>query len=444
MPVDLVRDCAVSALMRILENSAHTDVVLDRILRKRKLSSRGSRFLTHLVYGVVRHKLLCDHVLSDLCDQPLDKIPAPVLMVLRMGVFQAFFCANVTRPALVHTSVDLARRRGNVGLAKLANAVLRRLPDRLEAVRLPDREHDFINYLRVRYSMPRWMVRLWMDLFGADDAEKFCAVCNTPAPVTIRVNTLRTDRETLARQLVAAGYAASPVCDCLDALSVTGEGNLFKSKLFLDGLFMLQDPASMLAAAMTTPRPGQRILDMCAAPGGKATHMAALSGGKAFVVAAERYLGRMERIRENCARMGMSNLSAVCADGLQAPFEDGAFDCVLLDAPCSGLGTLRRHPEIKWRAMPDMPARMAVTQRALLRKAMQLCKNGGLIVYSVCTLTRQETLEVVEEVMSDGTCVSEDAPEQFNSWKTAQGQYQTNPLGAAWDGFFLTRFRKRS
>lgn len=444
MPVDLVRDSAVSALIRILENGTHADVALDRILRKGKLSPQGGRFLTHLVYGVIRNKLLCDQVLSAACTQPLDKIPVPVLMVLRLGVFQAYFCANVTRPALVHTSVDLAKRRGHIGLAKLTNAVLRHIPDSLEAVQLPDRQNDFVNYLRMRYSMPRWMVRLWIDKFGDEGAEKFCASCSEQAPLTIRVNTLKTSQEELTQSLNKSGFVATPINNCLDALTVSGGGNLLKSKFFQDGHFMLQDPASILAAALMTPSPGDRILDMCAAPGGKATHLAALTGGEAPVIAMERYYTRMGRIQENCDRMTVPNVLPLCGDGFAPPFKEGTFDRVLLDAPCSGLGTLRRHPEIRWRTTPELLDELAATQRALLRKAVQLCKNGGLVVYSVCTLSQQETLEVISEVASDGTCVPEDAPEQFNSWKTAQGQYQTSPLDAAWDGFFLTRFRKRS
>ncbi|MCK5862358.1 MAG: 16S rRNA (cytosine(967)-C(5))-methyltransferase RsmB [Candidatus Hydrogenedentes bacterium] len=444
MPVDPVRDNAVSALIRVLENDARTNVVLDRILRKGRLSLRGGRFLTHLVYGVVRNKLLCDHVLSAVCTQPLDKIPPPVLMVLRLGVFQAYFCANVTRPALVHTSVDLARRRGNIGLAKLTNAVLRHIPDSLESVSFPDRHSDFINHLRMRYSMPRWMVRLWMEKFGEEGAEKICASCGEQAPLTIRVNTLKMNRDNLIRLLGKSGFAAAPVPNCMDGLIVSGKSNLLKSKLFQEGLFMLQDPASMFAAQLLSPSPGENILDMCAAPGGKATHISALTGGEASVVAMDRYYSRMGRLEENCERMTVPNIIPLCGDGLLPPFKEGFFDRVLLDAPCSGLGTLRRHPEIRWRTTPELVAKLAVTQRALLRKAVQLCKNGGLVVYSVCTLTRQETSEVVSEIIADGHCVPEDAPEQFDSWKITQGQYQTSPLDAAWDGFFLTRFRKRS
>lgn len=444
MPVDHVRDSAVSALVRVLDGQAPVDTTLDRAMRRRKFSPRGGRFLTHLVYGVTRHKLLCDYILQQLCEQPLDNLPPPVLMVLRMGVFQALFCDNVTRPAMVHSAVELARKHGHPGLARLTNAVLRRVPERLEHVVLPDRTQDPANYLRLRYSMPRWIVRFWLSRYGEDGAERMCACCNAPAPCSIRVNTLTTDTATLSRRLTAAGFAVTGVHEALEGLIVSGDSHPVHTSLFREGCFMMQDPASMLAARLVAPEPGERILDMCAAPGGKTTHLAALAENRASIIAMERYPGRIALIRDNCERMGVAGVHTVCGDGLSPPSQDGAFDRVLLDAPCSGLGTLRRHPEIKWRTGPEVPPRLAETQRALLRTAARLCKNGGLIVYSVCTFTPEETLDAVQELLSEGSCVPEDGLELFNTWKTAPGQYQTSPADAAWDGFFLMRFRKRS
>ena len=444
MPVDHVREGALDALLRVINDARHVEVVLDRKLRRGRYSPQGSRFMTHLVYGVVRHKLLCDYVLSPLCEQPLDQLPAPVLMILRMGVYQQFFCGNVTRPAMVHTSVELAKRRSHAGLARMVNAVLRRVPDSLEQVRLPDRQQDYAAYLRIRYSMPRWMVRLWLDLYGESGAERFCSTCNEPAPLVLRTNTRATDTSTLLRSLQKAGVHASRPYESFEALVVEGGDNPLQSHAFKRGLFMVQGFASMLAGHLMTPEAQDRILDMCAAPGGKATHMALLALNNAQIIAQERFFSRMSKIQENCARMGLSCVHSVCGDGLEAPFLPGSFDKILVDAPCSGLGTLRQHPEIKWRTEPDAPGQMATVQLAMLRKAAHLCKNGGLIVYSVCTVTPEETVNVVAEFLSDGGCVPEDGPELFNSWKTAQGQYQTTPMDAAWDGFFLMRFRKLS
>ncbi len=255
---------------------------------------------------------------------------------------------------------------------------------------------------------------------------------------------MKTDRDTLFQQLTDAGYAVEKMPDMPEALLVVGADRLLRGKLFQDGHFMVQDPASMLAAQLVAPGPGEHILDLCAAPGGKTTHMAALAGNQARIVALERYAGRACLIHDNRLRLGARGIEILCGDGLASPFHDGLFDKVLIDAPCSGLGVLRRHPEIKWRITPDAPARLAATQLALLRKAVQLCKNGGLIVYSVCTLTQEETFNVASELTAQEQCVPEDGLERFDSWKIAQGQYQTNPLDAAWDGFFLTRFRKQS
>lgn len=444
MAVDPVRDAAIATLLRIFNTRAHVDVSIDRTLRRNKLSPRGSRFMTHLVYGVVRHRMLCDYVLQPLCDQPLDQLPLPVLMILRMGVFQAFFCGNVTRPALVHTSVDLARKRGHSGLARVTNAVLRRLPESLDAVELPDKSARFHDYLRVRYSMPRWLVRLWCDLYGEEGAEAFCRACDSPAPPALRVNTLLTTTETLQEQMMKAGLVVKKPVEALDALIVEDGTNPQTTRWFREGHFMQQDLASMLTGALVDPQPGEEILDLCAAPGGKALHLAALSRDQATIVAHDRYFGRIARVLENQERLQAGSILPLCGDALAPPFPDGHFDRVLVDAPCSGLGTLRRHPEIKWRIEQESPALLAKNQIAMLRKALQLCKNGGLVVYSVCTPTPQETVEVVKTVCADGGCIPEDGPEQFNTWKTAQGQYQTSPENGAWDAFYLMRFRKQS
>lgn len=444
MAVDHVRDAAVSTLLRIFNNQAHVDVSVDRTLRRNKLSPRGSRFMTHLVYGVVRHRMLCDYVLHPLCDQPLDQLPLPVLMILRMGVFQTFFCDNVTRPAMVHTSVDLARKRSHSGLARVTNAVLRRVPASLDEVVLPDREKDLRDYLRVRYSMPRWLVRLWCDLYGEGGAEQFCQACDTPAPPAVRVNTLLTSTETLLEEMLKGGIVAERPEAALDALLLHDGTNPQTTRWFREGHLMQQDLASILAGALVDAQPGEKILDLCAAPGGKGLHMAASSQDRSRIIALERFFGRIPRIVENMERLQSKSISPLCGDALAAPFEEGSFDRVLVDAPCSGLGTLRRHPEIKWRVSRETPALLAETQVAMLRKALQLCKNGGLVVYSVCTPTPEETTGVVETVLADGGSMAEDGPEHFNSWKTAQGQYQTSPENGAWDAFYLMRFRKQS
>ncbi len=445
MPADPVRDAAVDVLLRVFERGVHLDVSIDKTLRRRPdFAPRGRRFLAQLCYGAVRHRLLCDHVLSGICTQPLDKLPPAILVILRMAVFQGLFLSQVTRPAMVHTAVDLAQKRSHAGLARMVNAVLRRAPQSLDDVALPDPETQPVEFLRVRHSMPRWLVREWVEGHGVEKAAEFCAAVNTQAPAALRVNTLKTTPEKLAAMLQKQGISTVKATPVPEELTVVDGGNPVETRAFRDGLFMLQDPASLLPGHLMEPRPGEKVLDMCAAPGGKTTHMAQLAGGGAAIAAMDGDWRRLGMLVDNVDRLGLTGVFPLCGSGFKAPFADETFDRVLVDAPCSGLGTLRRHPDLKWRITPETSERLAGEQALLLREALRLCKNGGLVVYSVCTFARRETRGVVETVSVDGLCAAEDGPELLIPWKTAKGQYQTGPAGGALDGFFLTRFRKQS
>lgn len=444
MPVDIVRDAAIDVLLRVFERGMHLDLSLDKTLKRRgaEISERGRRFLTQLVYGTTRHMILCDHVLRARCTQPLEKLPPPVLMVFRMGVFQSLFLDSVTHPAMVHTSVDLARKRGHIGLAKVANAVLRKCPQRIEDVRLPDPEKDYARFLSVRYSLPRWMVDLWMAEQGRETAAAMAIASCEQAKTCLRVNTLRTSLESLQQDLAASGILTTKETALPEELTVVSGDGLTKSKRFQQGHFIVQDPASMLPALLLEPQPGDRVLDSCAAPGGKTTHIAQRANNAAHILAMDQSRWRLHKVVENVERLGIEHVHYVVGDGKNPPIV-GEFDRVLVDAPCSGLGTLRRHPDLKWHMNKDAVARLAEQQKALLRHAVRLCKNNGCIVYSVCTNTRQETRDVVQDVLQDGDLVLENGPEMLHSWQVDSGQYTTHP-GGAWDGFFLTRFRKRS
>ena len=443
MPVDLVRDAAIDVLLRVFEDRAYLERSLDKTLRRKPLSDRGRRFLAQVAYGVVRHRGLCDHVLVRLCHQPLEELPLPILTILRMGIFQALFCRQVTFPAMVHTSVDLAKRRGHAGTARLVNAVLRKAPHSIEEVRLPSREKNVASFLAVRYSAPDWLVKLWIDDFGEEEAESLLAASCEEAPACLRVNTLKTNETALLENLQRSGVAVKKCTEIPGELTLEAIGPALKSKWFQRGHFLFQDPASMLPPLLLEPQPGERVLDLCAAPGGKTTHMAQLMGDDGMVVAADRPWGRLGPLAENVARLETGCVRMVCADGTAPPFS-GGFDRVLVDAPCSGLGTLRRHPDLKWRMNPEAIARLAEQQRALLRSALHLCKPGGVLVYSVCTFTRQETLDVVEPMAAEGLGRLEDGPEYLDQWKMSAGQYRILPSERALDGFFLTRFRKAS
>ena len=442
MNIDAVRDAAIDVLLRVFERDVHLDVSLDKTIRRKVLSDRGRRFMTQLAYGTVRYRLLCDHVLTGLVRQPLEKLPPPILAILRMGVFQALFCRQVTFPAMVHTSVDLAKKRGHAGTAKLANAVLKRVPQKLEDVSLPGMEDNPAFALSVRHSMPHWIVERWIRELGQDGAAALCEASNTQAPLCIRANTLKMTVEALSEGLEKAGCPCAKGTEVPEELTVL-EGPLLRTKLFQHGCFLIQDPASMLPAHLMEPKAGDRILDLCAAPGGKTTHMAALARGEALVVAADSRRNRLFSVADNIARLETPGIRLLCADAEHPPLRPG-FDGVLLDAPCSGLGTIRRHPDLKWRLRETDIVRLAGIQRELLRSAVRLCENGGRIVYSVCTFTPEETDGIAQFAETLDGINLEDGPEWLNRWRVRKGLYRTLPSDDRMDGFFLMRLRKSS
>ena len=441
--VDMVRNTAVDVLLRVFFEGAYLNIALDKALQRADVSERGRRFLTQLVYGTTRHKMLCDYVLAPRLHQPLDQLPRPVLAVLRMGVFQALFLNQVTFPAMVHTSVELARYRGHAGMARVANAVLRKVPQRLDDVDLPPRDKDFVRYLSVRYSIPEWLVRNWIDELGEERAEAICIASNTEAHATIRVNTLRTRVDVLLAEFNEKEPMAAKRTPIPEELTLLSGPPPARSKRFSEGDFIVQDAASMLPPHLLEPKPGQRVLDLCAAPGAKSTHLAQLTGDAASVTAMDIHPGKLGLVRKNAARLGIERLYPVCGDGTKPPFRPG-FDRVLVDAPCTGLGTLRRHPDLKWRAQPDALARLAALQLELLRSAVDLCKNDGVVVYSVCTFTRAETTDVARAIAESKDVALEEGPEWLNQWQIGPGQYRILPENEGLDGFFLMRLRKRS
>ncbi|MBI1318214.1 MAG: 16S rRNA (cytosine(967)-C(5))-methyltransferase RsmB [Candidatus Hydrogenedens sp.] len=443
MPVDAVRDAAIDVLLRVFERDWQLDRSLDKTLRRKPVSDRGRRFMTQLVYGTVRHQLLCDAALQPICTQPLEKLPEAIRAILRMAVFQALFLDTVTRPAMVHTSVELAKKRGHAGLARLVNAVLRRAPNSLDDVKLPDPAQEPERYLNLRYSMPFWLVRRWKGEYGIDGARALCERFAAEAPMQLRVNTLKTTREQLQAWLAKKGIDTAPATGLPDELTVLKGPGLVQSEAFRRGDFMIQDAASMLPTYLLEPQPGERVLDLCAAPGGKTTHLAQLAGGKADITAMDLQFRKLALIRENIERLGTPGIRVLAADAAAPPF-GVQFDRVLLDAPCSGLGTLRRHPELKYRVSEDSIRRLADRQRALLRSALRCVRPGGVVVYSVCTFTPEETTGVVEAVAAECGARFEDGPEILSPWAISQGQYQTRPGQEALDGFFLTRLRAPS
>ncbi|MEP6623940.1 MAG: transcription antitermination factor NusB [Acidimicrobiia bacterium] len=389
-PVETSRAVAIRALLRI-EDGAFANVALPALLRESKLVVRDRAQVTEWVYGTVRWQRTLDHFLVPSVDRRIAKLDPPVRAALRLGAYQLW--SGIAAHAAVGETVSAVtqvapRAKGYV------NAVLRKLAGNGPPWPLPD--GDDATAIGVRSSLPDWIVDLLIADLGTRDAAAVTAAVNEPGVVTLRVNPLRGTAAGVEAELEAAGIFVSRGELLPDALLVTGAGDLGALACIADGRATPEDQASQAVAALLGAAPGERVLEIGAAPGGKTTAIAEHLGDRGLVVGLDRHEGRTRLISTASRRLGLESVAAIVADGAELPFRDGAFDRVLVDAPCSGLGVLRRRPEARWRLQPEMVAELARLQPALVEAAARVVRPGGILLYSVCTLTRAETVAVDE------------------------------------------------
>lgn len=425
------RACAYRVIRRVFEHGAYADRALAAEARAAGLDQRDRALAMRLAYGAVQRRATLDHLAERLARRPLRRLDAAVRAALELGLLQVLFLDGVPAHAAVNESVALARAAGSHG-GSLVNAVLRRAAHEGRAL-LDELDDSDPARAAILHSVPEWLAAEWWAQLGAGEARALLRAVNEPAESALRVNTLVASVEEVAGRLPVPTHPATDPSDpdrvIPEGLVLEGPVDVQGSALWRCGAVMPQSRASMLAVRMLAPRPGDRVLDLCAAPGAKTTHIAALLGNDGEVVALERNRGRARSLTETCARMGASCVRVLPADARQASGE-GAFDRVLLDPPCSGLGTLQSRPDIRWRASPAKIAELAALQAQLLRAAAAATAPGGVLVYSVCTISDREGRGVVERFIGE-------RPE-FAAERTVQ----TLPHRDRTDGFYLARLRR--
>jgi 16S rRNA (cytosine967-C5)-methyltransferase len=365
---------------------------------------RDQALASEIAVGVQRHRAALDYLLAACSKRPLARLDPEVVDILRLGAYQLLHLTRVPASAVVDDAVELARLAGKASAAGFVNAVLRALSRRRGSLELPPRPADprdrdaALAYLAVTLSHPRWLVTRWSDRFGFDATERWLQFDNSAAPLTLRVNRLKLSREALVERLRASGVGVSPGRFAPDALLVE-HGRPLRGPGVEEGWFVVQDEASQLVSLLAGPSPGTRVLDACASPGGKATAIAATIGRAGHVVACDVRPRRVGLLRKTVAASGATNIHVVRADATRPlPFHV-SFDCVLVDAPCSGLGTLRRDPDIRWRRREqDLPG-LAALQLHLLRHAAEAVAPGGRLIYATCSSEPEENEQVIESFL---------------------------------------------
>ncbi len=426
--MDINRKTAYTVLLKTEKEQAYSNLELNRQIQL--LKPDNPPFVRELVYGVLENKIYLDHILSSLIPKGLRGIKKQVLTLLRMGLYQIIFMDSVPSYAAASETVKLAKKL-TPGRDGFINGVLRGYEKKKETIVLPDRSRNLIEYLSVRYSYTEWIVKLWLSIFGEEKTERLLAAGNERPDISVRVNFLKTDRKSLASALEKQGFQTKESSESSRVLLVKGSG-LLDTVQYREGYFSMQDTASVLAAEALCAKPGETVLDICAAPGGKSLALAEIMENTGLIRSFDIYRHKLSLLEREAERLGISIVETEENDGcaIRSDLSETA-DCVLVDGPCSGLGVIRRKPEIKYKEISDDGASLAEKQLRILTVSSRYVKPGGILQYSTCTVNRLENEDVVRQFLEN----HREFVKVF--------ERQLLPDTDAADGFYICRMEKR-
>ena len=426
--MDPNRKTAFAALYDVEEKQAYSNIALNHQIIIGSPTSPA--FVRELVYGVLENKIFLDYIIGKLVPSGLSKVKKKDLVVLEMGIYQLRFMDSVPEYAAVNESVELARKYCK-GRESFVNAVLRNYLRKKDEFALPDKDEDLVRHLSVKYSYEPWIVKLWLAQYRPEFVEELLAAGNETPPLTLRINTLKIGKYELLEKLVERGADAEPGKLCDNAVCVKTAGNVLESQLYRNGFFSVQDESSMMAAAAVDPQPGETVMDVCAAPGGKTFAMAERMKNQGVIYSSDIYPRKLGLINAEAGRLGISIVKTKARDAAMAdPEMKEKADRVLADVPCSGLGVIRRKPEIKYKKWTKEFQQLPKKQLEILNAASTYVKPGGVLVYSTCTISAAENQEIINAFLTDHPGFKRDE------------MIQLLPNVNQTDGFFICRMKK--
>jgi 16S rRNA (cytosine967-C5)-methyltransferase len=445
------RPLAYQILLHIDRSASHPDRLIRSMLdRHSRMDERDRALLTELVYGVLRWQGRLDFHIDQLSKVKPAKIDPTVRILLRLALYQILFLDRIPPHAAVNETVQIAKSSHPKHVVGFVNGILREALRRGDEWNWPAPGEKPEEYLAVTTSHPQWLIRSFLPKLGLEETERFCLANNTVAPMVLRVNSLTAATPDVLGWLRENGFEAEPSPYLSHAVRVSGlRHDVARFPIFEKGWIQVQDEASQLISHLLSPKPGERILDLCAGFGGKSTHQGIMMGNEGEIVAVDKTAWKLEQLAENAQRQGVRIITAVAGDVLELdPDQLGTFDRVLLDAPCSGFGSVRRNPDIKWRRHPKDPYRFGKLQSELLQSASRFVKEGGVLVYATCTVFPEENEEVATRFTADNpTWAAEPAPQFLpdNCRVMTEGPFfKSWPHRHRVDGFFGARWRKEA
>jgi 16S rRNA (cytosine967-C5)-methyltransferase len=447
--MDQARKKALEVLTRWEKRGSTMDPLFDAFVTEDPLlTDLDKAFAREIVYGVLRWRGRLDWIIAAYSRIKPSRLERAILAILRMGAYQILFMDRVPAAAAVDESVKLAKGLRKKETTAFVNGLLRGIAEKRKEITYPDAQTQPIEYIAAFHSHPAWLVSRWVKHYGVEETIALCLANNQFPPLIVRVNTLKTSREQVIQQLHDEGIEASPTPFSPVGLCIKDPPSLASWGPLQQGWLQVQDEAAQLVSLVLAPKPRERILDLCAAPGGKTTHLAELMQNQGEIIAVDVSQTKLAIIKENCERLGITIVKPLALDATRPlPFLPGSFDACLVDAPCTGLGTLRRHPEGKWRIKEADISRLQEMQGQIMRQAAPLVKQGGVLVYSTCTLTAEENEGVIEVFLAEHKEFSLEHAERLlpkgcEALVDEKDYFRTFPHRHNMDGFFAARMSR--
>lgn len=431
--------------LRSIHGGAFADIALDRVLHQADINPNDRRLTTELVYGSVRRQRTLDTLIDQFAKKTAHQQPPDLRLILHLGLYQLRYLNHIPAAAAVDTTVELAKTNGFRGLAGFVNGLLRQYVRQSvdqDCLVLPN---DPVQRIGVQHSYPDWIVRLWLEQFQQPDTEQLCEWFNRAPAIDLRINPLKTSLEQVEAAMQSANINISRLALPQALRLPQGVGSIQNLPGFDPGWWTVQDSSAQLVSHLLDPQPGEFVIDACAAPGGKTTHIAELMQDQGTIWACDRYASRLKKLKDTMARLQLNSIQLCAQDSRQIDQFTGQGDRVLLDAPCSGLGTLHRHADARWRQTPASVQELIQLQTELLRHVATWVKPQGSLVYATCTLNNQENEAIVQQFLQDHPQWAIEPPESDNPtarFAQPQGWLKVLPHQQNMDGFFMVRLRQ--
>ncbi len=442
-----VRNLVLDVLLEISEKNAFCDQAIHRMLQRHPMEKRDRAFFQRLAEGTVERQITIDYVLNQFSKVKVRKMKPVIREILRMGAYQILYMDQVPDSAVCNEAVKLVQKRKIPQLKGFVNGVLRTIARGRDRIAYPPRE-EFLSYLSVTYSMPEWIARRFVDAYGEAEAENLCAGFLAEAGrIAVRCQGSRYSVDEVKDSLVGQGVTVEPGILFPDALRLKNIGSVMELEAFRQGMVQVQDESSMVVGAVSGIRPGDVVLDLCAAPGGKSMHAADLLAGRGVVISADLTEEKVEKIRENTARLGYDNVEHYVQDAriFREEWEERA-DVVIADLPCSGLGVIGKKCDIKYKTKPEDIPELSRLQRKILQTLCRYVKPGGRLVYSTCTIAGEENEDNVawmeKHLPLERVSIEELLPKPLRGGTGTEGFVQIFPREGLLDGFFVAVFQK--